>query len=165
MVKWRSNEEPGVPRLNLQHCVLDIAMASRKDPKGTLIVLFRSAITHVKKLLRETGRTLYKKGKTLKRKKGSGRPKKIRSLNRESVTQTARVHPDYRAKDLRNELQGRLDVIACARTVQHSLSDSRYTKKKPNQIPDLTIAQNVGCWSKESKTFNGLPKNADLSPI
>ncbi len=61
-----------------------------KTPKETLTVLFHSGLTDVKELLSKTGmneKTLYrnlaklKKGKTLKRKKGSGRPKKTRSSN------------------------------------------------------------------------------------
>ncbi len=61
-------------------------MAPRKDPKETLTVLFHSGLTDVKELLSKTGmneKTLYrnlaklKKSKMLKRKKGSGRPKKI----------------------------------------------------------------------------------------
>ena len=127
-------------------------MAPRKDPEETLTVLLRSGLTYVKELLRKTGineKTLHrnlaklKKGKTLKRKWET--QKKIRSSNRASLTQIARAHPEYSAKDLRNELQERRDVNVCTRTVQRSLSDSGYTKKKANKILDLTIVQNVGC--------------------
>ncbi len=107
-------------------------MAPRNDPEETLTALLHSGLTYVKELLRKTGmnaKTLFRN--LAKIKKGK--------------TQTARAHPEYSAKDLGNKLQERRDVNVCTRTVQRSLSDSRYTKKKPNKIPDLTIDQNVGC--------------------
>ncbi len=61
-------------------------LAPPKDPKEILTVLFHCGVTNFKDLLRKTGmneKTLYrnlaklKRGKTIKRKKGSGTPKII----------------------------------------------------------------------------------------
>ena len=76
-----------------------IARAPRKDPREILTALFHSGPTDVNEFLRKTGmneKTLHKnlaklkKGKTLKRKKRSGRPKRFRSSNRASHANCSR---------------------------------------------------------------------------
>ncbi len=106
------------------------AMAPRKDPKETLTFVFHSGLTDVKELLSKTGLNEKKLYRNLaKLKKG-----KTRS-NHASLTQAARAHPEYSAKDLRNELQERRDFKLCTHTVQRSLSVSGYTKKSQTKFP------------------------------
>ena len=81
-------------------------------------------------------RTLYqnltklREGQTLERRPGSGRPKTFWGENKRSLTLLARNNPEFSAKDLKQAVASEGGPSASIRTIQRSLRDSGYTKKR-----------------------------------
>ena len=81
-------------------------------------------------------RTLYRnlkklrEGQTLERRHGSGRPKTFWGDNKRSLIRLARNIPEFSAKDLEQAVTSKGGPSASIRTIQRSLRDSGYTKKR-----------------------------------
>ena len=85
--------------------------------------------------------TKLREGQTLERRPESGRPKTFWGDNKRSLTLLARNNPEFSAKDLKKAVAYKGGPSASIRTVQRSLRDSGYTKKRAKKDSDLTVSQ------------------------
>ena len=123
---------------------------SKQEKNNRLLLLYDMGVRDFNELQIMTDihlRTLYRslaklrQGQTFERMPGGGRPKTFRGDNKRSLTLLARNNPEFSAKDLKQAVASKGGPSASIRTIQRSLRDSGFTKKRAKQDPDLTVSQ------------------------
>ena len=115
---------------------------SKQEKNNELLLLYDMGVRDFNELQIRTDihpNTLYlnltklREGQTLERRPGSGRPKPFWGDNKRSLALFARTNPEFSAKDLKQAVASKRGSSASIRTIQKSLRDSGYTKKRPKK--------------------------------
>ena len=131
-------------------------MPRKKSPNlalvrfGILLPYFENGWTNCCQISRETGlkrKVVYRLFRSWKNKKPLselgriGRPPKVNTCVKKSISAIVRHHPEYSAKQVSNVLEHAQNCILTEKTIQRTLSAMGYEKSKPRNIPMLTQKQ------------------------